>query len=106
MRIGEGKRARGNAAPISWHGERYVAQIRRIVGADQMNRWGALAVHPLAIHGVKCPRAIELEPAGTRNPCLRYRNRIQRFDGVELNIDQAGSDRKRGHAKSLANTVW
>jgi hypothetical protein len=67
---GEGEGARRNFAAIAGHGERDAAEVRGIVGADEMDGGSALAVYPFAVYGIEGPSAVEFEAAGPADACF------------------------------------
>src|SRR4030095_10023525 len=69
-----------------------------------MDRTGAFAVDPLAIHGKERPHSIELEPAIRPDACLRHADRVEPFDGVEANVRQPSGVKFAGHSKILADS--
>jgi len=62
----------------------------------------ALAVDPLAVSGIERPRAVEFKATARADAGFFYRERIQRFDGMQADVCQARSNRGRGHAEILA----
>jgi hypothetical protein len=99
---GEGKGARGDFAAIAGDGEGDFAKVGRVGGADEMDRGGALAVHPLAVNGEEGPGAIEGEAAGEADAGFGDGDGVEGFDGVEADVDEVGRELRRGHGKSLA----
>ena len=99
---GEGEGARGDFAAIARDGKSYFAEVGGVTGADEVDGRGALTVDPFAVHGVEGPGAVEGEAAGWADAGFRDANRIERFDGVEADVDETRGDLRRGHGKSLA----
>src|SRR5713226_1859186 len=81
--VREGKRARGNVAAIAGYRERDGAEIRRVGGANQMHRGGALAIDPTAVDRKERPSAVALEAAAQADARLGHRNRIERLDRMQ-----------------------
>ena len=98
---GEVESAGGNFAAITGDGERDAAEIRGIIGADEMNGGSALAVDPFAVDRIEGPGAVEFEAAGPGDAGFGDIDRIQRFDGVKADIDQDRGRLRKGHGKSL-----
>ncbi len=97
---GEGESTRGNVARVVGDGEGDGSQVWSIVGADQVNGGSAFGVDPFAIDGIESPGAIMGQAASRPDMCLRDRNGVKRFDGVDADLHEMRSD---GHTKSLAD---
>jgi hypothetical protein len=100
--IRKGKRARGNFTAIARDGESDFAKIGGVCSADNMDGRSALAIDPLPINGVKGPGAIKRQAAGRADASFRNRDGVERFDGVEADVDQLRRDLRKRHDKSLA----
>ena len=98
---GEVEGAGGNFAAITGDGERDAAEIRGIIGADEMDGGSALAVDPFAVDRIEGPGAVEFEAAGGGDAGFGDIDRIQRFDGMKADIDQDRGRLRKGHGKSL-----
>jgi len=86
---GEGESARGDFAAIARDGESDFAEVGGVVGTDEMDGGSALAVDPFAVDGVEGPGAIEGEATGGADAGFEDGDGIERFDGVEADVDQA-----------------
>jgi len=98
----EGEGSFGDFAAIAGDGEGDFAEVGGVGGADEMDGGGALAVHPLAVDGEEGPGAIEGEAAGGTDAGFGDGDGIERFDGVEADVDDVGRELRRGHFRSLA----
>jgi hypothetical protein len=67
-----------------------------------MDGGGALAVDPFAVDGVEGPGAVESEAAGGTDAGFGDGDGIERFDGVEANVDEVRGRLRRRHSRSLA----
>jgi hypothetical protein len=99
---GEGEGAGGNFASIARDGEGDFAEVGGVRGADEMDGGRALAVDPFAVDGIEGPGAIEGEAAGGADAGFGDGDGVQRFDGVEADVNQMRGDLRNGHFKSLA----
>ena len=99
---GEGEGAGGDFAAIAGDGEGDFAKIRGVGGADEMDGLGALAVDPFAVDGVEGPGTIEDQAAGGTDAGLGDGDGVERFDGVEADVDEVRGRLRRGHEESLA----
>ena len=98
----EGECTGGDFAAIAGDGEGDFAQVGGIAGADEVDGLRALAVDPFAVDGVEGPGAVESEAAGGADAGFGDGDGVERFDGVEANVDEARGDLRRGHGESLA----
>src|SRR5438132_11631953 len=69
-----------------------------------MNRSGAFAVDPRAVHRKKHPDAIEFKPAICADARFGDADGVETFDGMQANVRQPRGRRGAGHEKSL--TDW
>ena len=83
----ESEGARGNFAAIAGDGEGDFAKVGGVVGADEVDGGGALAVDPFAVDGIEGPGAIEGEAAGGTDAGFRDGDGVEGFDGVEADVD-------------------
>ena len=105
MGFGEGEGARGNAAAITGNGKSDGAEVRGVLGANEVDGGSTLAVDPFAVEGVESPDAIESESSGGANASFRDGNGIKGFDGMEAN-ERKGRNKERGrHEKSVSKRV-
>jgi hypothetical protein len=102
VRAGEGKGAHGDFAAIAGDGESDFTQVGGVVGADKVDCGSALAVDPFAVDGVEGPGAVEGESAGGADAGFGDGDGIERFDGVEADVDEVRRDLRERHEKSLA----
>src|SRR5215472_5975609 len=98
----EGKRFRRKPAAIAGNGKRHGAEVRRIRGANQVHRSGALTVDPLAVLRIERPDAVELQAAAWPDPRLFHGNGIERLDGMQANAGEMRVCAVCGHCKILA----
>jgi len=61
----------------------------------------AFAVDPFAVDGVEGPGAVEGESSGRADSRFGDGDGVERFDGVEANVDQVRGRLRRGHGESL-----
>jgi hypothetical protein len=99
---GEGEGARGDFAAIAGDGEGDFAQVVGVVGTDKVDGGSALAVDPFAVDGVESPGAVEGEATGRADAGFGDGDGIERFDGMEADVDQVWGNLRRGHFRSLA----
>ncbi len=97
----EGKCGGWDFAPVTRNRKRGGAEIRRESCADQVDCRGALAIHPLAVNGVERPGAVEFEPAARPDARLFHMHWIERLDGMQTNVRDAGTTGGRNHAGIL-----
>src|SRR6267142_4687543 len=102
-RIGrEGKRLRWNSAIVTGNRKRHGTEIRRKCRANQVDSYGALAIHPLAVNRIERPGAIVFEAAARPDARFLDVHWIERFDGMNADIGEVREDTGNGHQKSLA----
>jgi len=101
----EGERARGNAAAIARNRESNGAEVRGILGANDMDRRAALAIDPSAVKGIKSPHTVEGESTGGADVGFGYGNRVEGFDGMETNEGKSRSSNRGRHQKSVSKRV-
>jgi hypothetical protein len=99
---GEGEGARGNFAAIAGDGEGDLAEVGGVAGADEMDGGSALAVDPFAVDGIEGPGAVEGEAAGGADAGFGDVDGVERFDGVEADVDEVRGRLRRRHGGSLA----
>jgi len=99
---GEGECLSGNCPAISGNRQGDGADVWRECRANQVNRRGALAVHPLPIRGIERPGAVEFEPAARADTRFAHVRRVKRLDRVKTNVGEAGRWTGRNHGKILA----
>jgi len=102
--VGAGERegARGDFASVAGDGEGDFAEVGGVCGADQVDGGSALAVDPFAVDGVEGPGAIEGEAAGGADAGFGDGDRVEGFDGMKADVDEARGRLRRGHGESLA----
>jgi hypothetical protein len=100
--VGEGEGARGDFAAIAGDGEGDFAKVGGVAGADEMNGGRALAVDPFAVDGIEGPGAVEGEAAGGADAGFGDVDGVERFDGVEADVDEVRGRLRRRHGESLA----
>ena len=98
---GEGEVARGDFAAITGDGEGDFAEVGGVVGADKMDGGCAFAVDPFAVDGIEGPGAIEGQAAGGADTRFGDGDGVERFDGVEANVNQVRGRLRRRHGESL-----
>ena len=99
---GESEGARGDFAAIARDGEGDFAQVGGVVGPDEMDGGSALAVDPLAVDGIEGPCAVERQAAGRADAGFGDGDGVERFDGVEADVDEVRGRLRRRHEESLA----
>jgi hypothetical protein len=103
--LGEGKSTRGDTAAITGNRKSDGAEVRGVVGANEMDGGSALAVHPLAVDGIEGPDAVESESAGGADTSFVNGNRIEGLDGMEANERKGRNTDWGRHEKSVSKTV-
>lgn len=98
----EGKSADGDTAAIARNGERDGAEVRRIIGTNQMDGGGALSVNPPAVNGIERPDTVEGKSAGRADARFRNGDGVEGLDGMESNEAQGWNRNLRRHQKSVA----
>src|SRR6266481_2911905 len=66
-----------------------------------MDRGSAFAVDPFAVDGIEGPCAIKSESSGRADAGFGNGDGVERFDGVEANVDEVRCRLRRGHGESL-----
>ncbi len=98
---GEGEGARWYFAAITGDGESDLAEVGGVVGADEVDGGCAFAVDPFAVDGIEGPGAIKDESSGRADSRFGDGDGVERFDGVEANIDEVWGRLRRRHGESL-----
>jgi len=99
---GKTEGAGGDFAAIAGDGEGDFAEVGGIAGADEVDGWRALAIDPFAVDGIEGPGTIEDQAAGGADAGFVHGNWVERFDGVEADVDEVRGNLRRGHGESLA----
>ena len=68
-----------------------------------MDYGSALAIDPVAIHGIESPGAVEGESAGRGDTGFVDGDRVERFDGMETDVGQSGDQGGGRHEEILAD---
>jgi len=102
--IGERECGDRNVATVTWNGEGDAGEVRRIRGANQVQRCDAGSGNQSAVEGIDGPGAVELEAAGGAYWGGGNFYGVERFDGMDLDAGQARKYWLRFHAITL--TEW
>jgi len=101
--LGKGEGPGRDFAPVGRDGKGDGAEIRRVIGAEQMDGGGALAIDPFAVHRKECPGAIEFEAAGRGNAGFLDEDGVERLDRVEADVGDGGGRVRNMHREILAD---
>jgi len=87
---GEGESARGDFAAVGGNRQSDGGDVGGVVGADEMNGGSALAVDPVAVHGIESPGAVESESTGGGDASFGDEDGVEGLDGVETDVGEFG----------------